>query len=186
MEDAAIVELYLKRDEAAIAATAKKYASRLRKLALGILNDRETAEECENDTYLRAWELIPPHEPRTCLFPFLGRITRHLAIDRLRREQSQKRSGRCLELTREMAECIPGGERAEEALEAEALRQSIDAFLAGCGEEQRTLFVRRYWFFDSIPELSRRYGLSQSKVKTTLFRLREKLRERLEAEGYIL
>ena len=186
MEDAAIVELYLKRDEGAIAATAKKYSSRLRKLALGILSDPGTAEECENDTYLRAWELIPPHEPRTYFFSFLGRITRHLAIDRLRREQSQKRSGSCLELTREIAECIPGGARAEEALEAEALRQSIDAFLAGCSEEQRRLFVRRYWFFDSIPELSRRCGLSQSKVKTTLFRLREKLRERLEAEGYVL
>ena len=186
MEDAAIVELYLKRDEAAIAATAKKYSSRLRRVALGILSDPGTAEECENDTYLRAWELIPPHEPRTYFFPFLGRITRHLAIDRLRREQSQKRNGSCLELTREIAECIPGGARAEEALEAEALRRSIDAFLAGCSEEQRRLFVRRYWFFDSIPELSRRYGLSQSKVKTTLFRLREKLRERLEAEGYDL
>ncbi len=186
MEDAAIVELYLRRDESAIAATERKYGLRLRKLALGVLGDPGTAEECENDTYLRAWERIPPHEPRDCLFPFLGRITRHLAIDRLRREQSQKRSGNCLELTRELAECIPGGEGPEEALEAEALRRSIDAFLAACSPEQRTLFVRRYWFFDSIPELSRRYGLSQSKVKTTLFRLREKLRERLEAEGHVL
>ena len=84
MEDAAIVELYLKRDESAIAATERKYGLRLRKLALGVLGDPGTAEECENDTYLRAWERIPPHEPRDCLFPFLGRITRHLAIDRLR------------------------------------------------------------------------------------------------------
>ncbi len=186
MEDSAIVDLYLRRDEDAVGQTAKKYGARLRHLAAGILGDPAAAEECENDTYLRAWERIPPQEPRDCLFPFLGRITRHLAIDELRRSQSRKRSGNCLALTKELAECLPGGDRPEERLEAEALRQSINAFLAGCSREQRELFVRRYWFFDSIQEISRRCGLSQSKVKTTLFRLREKLRERLETEGYIL
>ena len=186
LEDAKIVELYLSRDESAVSQTAQKYGSKLRQIAHRILNNRASAEECENDTYLAAWHLIPPNEPRTYLFAFLGKITRHLAIDECRKNASKKRHALFCELTREMEECISGENDTEGEVEAEALTQAISAFLRTCPEEQRDVFVRRYWFFDSVAEISRRYGFSQSKVKTMLFRLREGLRRFLEKEGYTI
>ena len=106
MEDSSIVDLYLLRDEAAISETARKYGPKLRALADRILHDLPAAEECENDAYLQAWRSIPPHEPRTYLFPFLGRIVRHLAIDESRRRSIDKRSAEFCELTGELAECL--------------------------------------------------------------------------------
>jgi len=184
VEDTEIVDLYLARDETAIGETALRYGARLRRLAARILEDENAAEECENDTYMQAWGLIPPHEPRTYLFAFLGRITRHLAIDECRKRSSRKRRAPFCELTREMGECIPSDERAEERLEAGELRRILDEFLAGIPEAQRNVFVRRYWYFDPVREIAARYGFTQSKVKTMLFRLRLSLRERLEKEGY--
>ena len=184
MDDSKIVELYLSRDESAIQHTAQKYGSKLKQIANSILNNKALAEECENDTYLEAWKLIPPNEPRSYLFAFLGKITRHLAIDECRKTTSQKRHALFCELTQEMEECIPGQSNVEEDIEANVLSQTIDAFLSSCSEEQRNVFVRRYWFFDTIPEICKRYGFSQSKVKTMLFRMREGLRNYLEKEGY--
>lgn len=186
MDDPKIVELYLARDESAISETAAKYGPRLRQIAGRILGDPSAAEECENETYLRAWELIPPHEPRTYLFAFLGRIARHIAIDEYRKAAGKKRQGLVCELTAEMAQCLPSGARAEDGAEADELRRSINSFLTTCTRQQRGIFVRRYWYFDTISEISRRYGFSQSKVKTTLFRLREGLRSHLEKEGYTI
>lgn len=186
MDDSIIVDLYLSRDESAISLTAEKYGSKLRTIAYGILSSKSSAEECENETYLEAWNLIPPHEPRTYLFPFLGRIIRHLAIDEYRKAVSQKRDAYVCELTREMEECIPGKKDVAEIVDAKELSQAISQFLENCTYEQRNLFVRRYWFFDSISEISKRYGYSQSKVKTTLFRLREALKDYLEKEGYTI
>ena len=113
MDDAKIVDLYLARDESAISHTADKYGTRLRQIANHILDDRESAEECENDTYFEAWNRIPPHEPRTYLFAFLGRIARHLAIDVCRRNTSQKRKALFCELTAEMEECVSDGNNVE-------------------------------------------------------------------------
>lgn len=186
MDDSKIVELYLSRDESAISHTAQKYGPKLRRIAESLLNNKASAEECENDTYLEAWKLIPPNEPRSYLFAFLGKITRHLAIDECRKNASQKRQALFCELTREMEECIPGQSNVEGEMEADALSQAVNAFLDCCSEEQRNVFVRRYWFFDTIPEICRRYGFSQSKVKTMLFRMREGLRYYLEKEGYTL
>lgn len=184
MDDSKIVELYLSRDESAISHTAQKYGSKLRQIADSILKNKASAEECENDTYLKAWKLIPPNEPRSYLFAFLGKITRHLAIDECRKRTSRKRQALFCELTQEMEECIPGPSDVEGDIEANALSQVISAFLSKRSEEQRNVFVRRYWFFDTIPEICRRYGFSQSKVKTMLFRIREELRYYLEKEGY--
>lgn len=184
MEDYEIVELYLNRDEAAIEHTAKKYGSALRRIAHNILDDMPEAEECENDTYLKAWKLIPPNQPKAYLFAFLGRIARHTAIDRCRKRNAQRRQGIFCELTREMSECITDTADTEDAIEANALRQTINSFLAECSDQQRNVFVRRYWFFDTIDEISRRYGYSESKVKTMLFRMRSMLKLRLESEGY--
>lgn len=182
MDDGAIVELYLARDESAISETALKYGSKLRRLAYGILEDETSAEECENDTYLETWNRVPPHEPRTYLFAFLGRIARHLAIDECRRRGGR----RYCELTEEMLDCIPGRNDAEEELDVEELSRVISAYLGSCPEQQRDFFVRRYWFFDPISEIADRYGCSRSKVKTALFRTREGLKRHLEKEGYSL
>lgn len=185
MEDSAIVERFLKRDESAVDLTAQKYGLSLRKIACRILEDMASAEECENDTYLEAWNRIPPNEPRTYLFAFLGRITRHLAIDICRKNASQKRHAVFCELTQEMAECI-GEDHVENAINAEALHQLLNNFLSKHSRMQCNVFVRRYWYFDSIADISKRYGYSQSKVKTMLFRLRKELQEVLKREGYTI
>ena len=186
MEDAKIVDLYLSRDESAISHTAEKYGSKLRQIACHILNNTSSAEECENDTYFEAWNRIPPHEPRTYLFAFLGRIARHLAIDVCRRNASQKRQALFCELTAEMEECVSDGNNVENEVEAKELSRTIGVFLDSCSEEQRNVFVRRYWFFDTIPEICARTGYSRSKVKSMLFRMREGLREALKKEGFSL
>ena len=184
MDDSKIVELYLSRNESAISQTAQKYGLKLRRIADSILNNMASAEECENDTYLEAWNRIPPNEPRTYLFAFLGKITRHLAIDECRKNTSQKRYALYCELTQEMEQCIPSKNNVEEAFAADELALSINAFLATCSEDQRNIFVRRYWYFDTVAEISKKYGYSQSKVKTALFRMREGLKKHLEKEGY--
>lgn len=186
MEDAKIVDLFLSRDESAISHTAEKYGSKLRQIANHILNDISSAEECENDTYFEAWNRIPPHEPRTYLFAFLGRIARHIAIDVCRRNASQKRQALFCELTAEMEECVSDGNNVENEVEAKELSRTIGVFLDSCSEDQRNVFVRRYWFFDTIPEICARNGYSQSKVKSMLFRMREELRDHLKKGGYAL
>ena len=186
MDDGSIVDLYLARDETAIAQTSGKYGAALRTLANRILCDEPASEECENDTYLEAWNRIPPHEPRDYFFPFIGRITRHLAIDRCRRRDAQKRSALLCELTAELALCLPAKENVEAEVNASELAAVIRRFLAGCTDEQRGIFLRRYWYFDTIPAVAARFGFTQSKVKVTLHRLRERLRAVLEEEGWTI
>ena len=186
MDDSAIVDLYLIRDETAISQTSQKYGNGLRSIAGNVLADAETAKECENDAYLQTWNLIPPNEPRSYLFAFVGKIVRHLAIDRLRHESRQKRSALYCELSDEMLECIPGSADVAGEFDAKELSECINAFLDSCTEEQRNIFVRRYWYFDSVTEICQRYSLPQSKVKTTLFRLREKLKTHLTDGGFTL
>ncbi len=184
MEDSSIVDLYLSRDPAAIAQTTEKYGSRLFSLANGIVQDRQAAEECENDTYLQAWNTIPPQEPRTYLYAYLARITRHLALNLCRSRSALKRSAYLCELTAEMEQCIPAPDDLQCRMDEQVLREAINGFLRTLDEEKRNLFLRRYWYLDSIAELSARFAISQSKVKTTLFRCRTGLRKYLEQEGY--
>lgn len=186
MDDGSIVELYLARDETAIAHTSEKYGAALRTLANRILDDEPASEECENDTYLEAWNRIPPHEPRDYFFPFLGRIARHLAIDRCRRRDARKRSAVLCELTRELEVCLPAKENVEAEVNASELAAVIRRFLADCTAEQRGIFLRRYWYFDTIPAVAVRFGFTESKVKVTLHRLRERLRAVLEEEGWTI
>ena len=184
MNDNDIVELYLSRNEDAINQTAIKYGSKLRTLAFRIVDDLETAKECENSAYFETWESIPPYEPRNYLFAFVGRIIRHLALDNYRMNHRQKRNALYCELTQEMQECIPANNDTESEMEAKCLSGMIDEFLATCSEDQRNVFVRRYWYFDSVAEIADAYGFSQSKVKTTLFRMREDLKKKKEKGGY--
>lgn len=186
MDDSRIVELYLLRDEMAIKQTAKKYGRRLRSLAYGIVNDSQTAEECENDTYMEAWSTIPPHEPRNYLYAFLARIIRHISLNCCRDRSRLKRSAFICELSAEMEQCILAPDDVECRIDNMALSDAINGFLSKLDEEKRNIFVRRYWYLDSVAAISRRFALSESKVKTTLFRCRTRLREHLEKEGYTL
>jgi RNA polymerase sigma-70 factor (ECF subfamily) len=184
MDDSVIIELYFARDEAAIEETSGKYGAQLRRIALNAGADFETARECENDTYLRAWQLIPPHDPGEHLFAFLGRIMRGRAVDRVRREKAQKRAAETVELTRELEECLPGSDSVTESVERSELKASIDRFLDGLSERKQRMFVRRYWYFDPISDIAAANGMTESSVKTALHRMREQLKKHLEKEGY--
>lgn len=186
MDDSRIVDLYLNRDETAIKETTEKYGSRLRCLAYSIVGDRQIAEECENDTYLEAWNSIPPHEPRNYLFAFLALITRRTAFDFCRKRDRLKRSAFICELSAEMEECLPAPDNTELHIDSAAFCDAINRFLATLNTEKRNIFVRRYWFMDSVAAISEFYGISQSKVKSILFRSRNQLRKFLDKEGYEL
>ena len=183
MEDQAIVRLFVARDENAIGQTQTKYGSRLKYLAYEITQDTQTAEECENDVYLGAWNAIPPHEPYDYFYAFLTRLTRNVALNRCRSLHTQKRKATVDELTDELANTIPGGNDVDEFIDDTVLRESLNAFLATLPEETRNVFVRRYWYMDSIREIAERTGCTEGKVKTVLFRMRAKLRNYLEKEG---
>lgn len=184
MDDARIVDLFLVKDEAAIAFAAEKYGSKLSRLAERILEDAHAAEECVSDAYLRAWNSIPPSEPRGYLFPYLARITRQSALDRVKKAGAAKRSALLVELSAEMEECLPSGEDPADEAEARELMRLINAFLSELPDEKRAVFLRRYWYFDSVADIAKSLGFRESKVKTMLFRMREKLRAYLEKEGY--
>lgn len=184
MTDERIVELYWQRDESAIAQTEQCYGGMLLRLAYRILNDTGESEETVNDTYWRAWNGMPPQKPSR-LGAFLSKITRGLAIDRYRRRQADKRvpSEYTLSLE-ELSECIPGGERPEEALDADQLATVIGAYLSGLKPAAREAFICRYFYAFSLQEIAKRQRVSESKVKSTLYRARQGLREHLEKEGY--
>lgn len=186
MEDERIVELFLLRDEMAIARTSEKYGGRLQALAQHIVGDRMVAAECENDTYLAAWNAIPPHEPRSYLYAFLARITRHLALNCCRNRKRLKRQAHVAQLSAEMEACIPALDDTAGQLDARELVRTLNDFLATLDEEKRNIFVRRYWYLDSVAQIAARYGISESKVKTTLHRTRNALRDYLEKEGILL
>ena len=153
---------------------------------MGITSDHQTSEECENDTYLQAWNLIPPNEPVTYLFAFLARIVRHISIDRCRERTSLKRAGYIVELSKEMEMCLPSSDDIERNIAAQELGKSISSYLHTISQEKRVIFVRRYFYFDSIEKISKRCAISESKVKSSLFRTRNGLREYLIKEGYTL
>lgn len=186
LDDNRIVELYLLRDETAIRQTAEKYGSRLRSLAYGIVNDRQTAEECENDTYMEAWDTIPPHEPKSYLYAFLARITRHISLNCCRDRSRLKRSAFICELSVELEQCIPVPDDVECRIDDMALSEILNGFLGELDAEKRNIFIRRYWYLDSIADISERFAITESKVKTTLCRCRSRLREHLEKGGYTL
>ena len=183
MDDAGIVELFWQRDEAALSEATSKYERYCFSIAHNILNNPEDAKECVNDTFLAAWNAIPPHRPDV-LSTFLGKITRRLSLKKWRDASAGKRGGGSIAASYdELAECIPSDMSADEALDAEELRKLIDAFVDALDDDERRVFLRRYWFFDSIDDISGRYGYGSSKVKMMLKRMRDKLRARLEKEG---
>lgn len=186
MKDTEIVDLYLRREETAIEHTAKEYSARLRRISLNILNNASDVDECENDTYLSAWKLIPPHEPRTYLFAFLAKIIRNHSINRCKWQHTKKRNTILVELTTEMQECIPAPNSLECRITDDEFGNILSTFLWSLEEEARNVFLRRYWFADSIRDIANRFHMSESKVKSMLFRTRNYMRDYLEKEGYEL
>ena len=186
MEDFKIIELFFKRNENAISETERKYGRYLSKIAYNILFDTEDSEECVNDTYMKAWNSIPPQQPEI-LSTFLGKITRHLAIDLFRKKHAEKRknSEYALSLS-ELDECIPDKFSAEKEFEQKELSESINRFLASLSKENRDIFVCRYFYSDSIKEIASFFKSSESKIKSSLFRSRKALKEHLEKEGFYL
>jgi len=184
MEDEAIVSLYWERSEQAINETEQKYGRFCYAIAYNLLHNTEDAAESVNDTYLEAWNSMPPHKPNS-LTAFLGRITRHLSVDRWRSTHAEKRGGGEYPLLlTELSECIPSKTSVEQQVESKELAETVNRFLRGLSNEKQQVFLRRYWYGDSMEELAAKFGFSVSKVKSMLFHTRERLRERLKKEGF--
>ena len=178
MEDAAIVQLYWDRDEQAIPVTAKKYGAYCHTVAANILQSPEDAEECVNDTWLGAWNAMPPHRPEK-LSVFLGRITRNLALNRCRYNNAQKRSSNLREVLGELADCADP----QHKLEQKELTAALNTFLQTLPEGKRGLFLQRYWYAQPIGEIARQRLMTQGAVTMQLKRLRAQLRSFLEERG---
>lgn len=179
-----IVRLFLERNEQAIEECRTRYSRYLREIALRILGNREDAEECESDTYLDAWNSIPPNEPED-LKTYLGKLARRNSIDRLRRENAVKRGGSEYALSLdELAECVTDDEDPTASeVDGRELERMIDGFLRTLPDTERRIFLRRYWFADPIAEIAERFGYKEVRVRTQLFRTREKLKQFLLQEG---
>ena len=185
MDDKRIVDLYFRRDEEAIAQTDKKYGHYCFQIAYNILTNREDAEESVSDTYMAAWGAIPPRNPPV-LSAFLGKITRHISIDRWRARSASKRGGGEIPLVlEELKDCVAGTPSVEaDYAQKEMLRLYIQ-FLDRLPITERRIFLCRYWYAESIDAIADRFDFSQSKVKTMLHRTRKKLRKQLAEEGYL-
>lgn len=186
LPDEKIVELYLARSESAVAETKEKYGGRLRNVSFNIVRDSGISEECENDTYLKAWTAIPPSEPRSYLFAFLARIIRNLSLNRLRSANAQKRQADYAEITEELSACAAAIDDTEQSVDEILLGELLSGFIRSLPDENRLLFMRRYWYLDSVSAAAKRLGISESNAKVRLFRLREQLKTHLEKEGYRL
>ena len=187
MDDRDIIQLYFDRSEAAIAASDRKYGPYCRTVAGNILPSSQDVEECVNDTWLRAWNAMPPQRPQR-LKTFLGKITRNLALHRWEVLHAAKRGGGQVDLALEELEgCLPGaGDTEAQIIERAVLTQVLNGFVASLSRQGRILFLRRYWYLQPIEQIAREMGISKSKVKMTLSRQRDKLRRRLEEEGCAL
>ena len=182
MEDNRIVDLFWQRDETAITETENKYGRFCFSIANRILQNTEDARECVNDTFLAAWNAIPPHRPEI-LSTFLGKITRRLSLKKRRDSSADKRGGGSVDISLdELEACIPSGQTVDESVDLAVLTEILNDFLAALPEEERRVFLRRYWYFDSVGEIAARFGFGESKVKMTLKRTRDKLRARLQKE----
>lgn len=182
MEDMEIIELYWQRDERAVQESDTKYGRLCRSIALRLLESMEDSDECVSDTWLRAWNTIPPQRPEI-LRAFFAKITRNLALDRCRRASAQKRGGGELNAAlEELSGCVSGGDL-ESEMERRELVRVLNEFLHSLGEQERDIFLRRYWLADSVAAIAKRSGMSANAVSLRLMRLRTKLKEHLEKEG---
>ncbi len=179
MEDSKIIELYFERDERAIAQTAEKYGKKLNMIAYNVTRNYEDAEECVNDTYNAAWNSIPPERPLH-FFAYIAKIARNLALDIYDKAHAAKRSADVVELTDELINCISGTDEFEKRSDCAAITEVINRFLAGSAADMRKVFVRRYFYMDSVKDIAKGYSMSESKVKSILFRMRAGLAKELK------
>lgn len=186
LNDSQIVALFLARDQRAIEEAAAKYGKYCYSIAYSILQNHEDAQEAVSDTYLGAWATIPPHKP-VKLNTFLGKIARRAALKRWEKNRTQKRGGGEVELAlEELSEYLSDGKTPESAIETKELTHILNEFLQRLPKEERQIFVCRYWYFDSVGNIAKHFGFSQSKVKSMLARTRMKLRATLSKEGITL
>ena len=174
MDDRSIVELFLSRSEEALLQTTEKYGRYCHRIAYNILGNDEDSEECVNDALMRVWGSIPPNEPNS-LSSFIGKITRNLALDKLRHKNSEKRGGG--------ETCISGYDELERRSDSKEIVAALNKFLEELNYVERGVFMRRYWMLDPISDIAERYDISVSKTTTMLFRLRAKLKKHLMKEG---
>ena len=183
MEDVQIVSLYWQRDESAIDQTDKKYGKYLHRIAYNILADREDSQESVNDTYLAAWDSMPPHKPAV-LSTYLGKITRRISIDCFRKKNAQKRGGEYALSLEELGDCI-GHNTTEDALNVQALADAIGKYLETVSQEAQRVFIGRYYYLDPVKDIARYCHISESKAKMLLLRTRQGLWEYLQKEGFV-
>jgi len=182
MEDQGIVHLYIQRSQQALIETKLKYGAYCKSIVRNILSNPSDIDECENDTYLAAWNAIPPNMPRK-LSVFLGRIARNIALDKYGYNTAKKRNREFEVILTELEECLASSNTVEKEYEAAEIANLINQFLYKVDEQSRNLFIRRYWYSDSIEELTVRFQMSSSKAKSMLFRTRNKLKVHLNQEG---
>lgn len=183
MDDNKIVDLYWERSEKAIAETSKKYGRYCKFIAYNILQNLEDSYECVNDTYINAWNSMPPHRPNR-LSAFLGKITRNLSLNRYEKNTAQKRgAGQIPLILDELQKCVPSHNSVEKAIDDIILIDALNKFLSEIDRENRIIFMQRYWYMCSIKEIANELNYSESKVKMILFRLRNELRVLFEKEG---
>ncbi len=183
LEDRRIVELYLERSEEAILETDIKYGRYCHRIAFNILGNDEDSEECVNDAYMRTWGSIPPNEPKS-LSSFIGKITRNLALDKLRNKKSDKRGGGEMPLALdELSDCVSGFDEISRREDSAEIREALNKFLEGLNPVERNVFMLRYWMLEPIDNIADMKGMSTSKVTTMLFRLRNKLKKHFMKEG---
>lgn len=184
MEDQEIVGLYWQRNEEAIRETERKYGRYCFEIAYHVLYEKESVKECLQDTWIAAWDSIPPHRPEN-LRTYLGKIVRNLAINTYEKMNAQKRRGAETELALdELSEVIGKPSDVEEYVKEEMLKDSINRFLRRCEKETRIFFIQRYWYMMSVEEIAKENKVTVSKVKMNLSRTRERLRDHLREEGY--
>ncbi len=183
MEDASIIELFWNRNEMAIEETDKKYGRLCSRVSLNILNSIPDAEECVNDSYLAVWNSIPEDRPEH-YSAYLCRIVRNLSLKRLEHNTAAKRSPDLLASFDELDGCISATQNPENSFDVRQLGKSISAFLRAQNEQNRIIFIRRYWYFDSVKKIAKDTEIKEDKVSVILFRMRKKLKKHLEKEGY--
>ena len=182
MDDHQILMYFFNRDEAALTHTEAKYGKLCHSVAMNILGNREDSEECVNDTYLQAWNAIPPERP-TLLGAYLCRITRNLAINRYRADRREKRGGGQTEaVLDELLECV--ADSATPLADQVALREALNGFLRALPEPARTVFIQRYWYVRPVADIAAELGMSESRLKMILHRTRNRLRDHLDKEGF--
>lgn len=186
MDDKNIVQLYWDRNEQAISVTADKYGHYCTSIARNILFDEEDAKECVNDTYFNAWTSMPPQRPRS-LTAFLGRITRNLSLNRYKYKVADKRGGgQAVLVFEEIAQLVSDKDSVEQEIIKKELIETLDSFLEKLPADKRCIFVRRYWYFDSISDIAKQFDMTENNVSVTLNRLRMKLHKYLLERGFEL